>query len=262
MRDQPQRSATAGGTRSARSAEAGRTARTNLRLLAAARAFSIGVEVLQLVGSLAMLDWFIGMAQRGVAGQGLVRPNEVEQAQRLAAQAASWRDAVADFSNRFQGESSRLFVAGADATTAGQTAGRIAQAVDQLIESRRELPARMTRIERARREVQAKRRAAVAILSSPSASGAVAAATFGTSKLAEVFGASEDLGRIEGSLSDALAALRAVDRTITEDINFGTAWRDTLFDACVRGGVCSQRTVTIPFVGTSTLRFLPGEDQP
>jgi hypothetical protein len=229
--------------------------------MTAARVFQIGMGVLQLLGTLLMLDRFIGMAERGVRGEGLVLPNEVAQAQRLATAAASWRDESADFSTRLQNESFRLLAAAGDATTAGRTSGQLSSVVVQLVDSRRELPAQTQRLSSALAEVRAKRAAAEGILNSGSASGALPAATFGTAALAELFAASVDLSRIEGSLNSALTALRTVDRTVAEDIAFGTSWSDSLFDVCRRGGACGQRTFTIPFVGTSTVRFLPGEDQ-
>ncbi|MEU8512865.1 hypothetical protein AB0C76_14915 [Kitasatospora sp. NPDC048722] len=222
----------------------------------------IATQVLQVKGALDLLDKFTAIARRGLSGQGLVLPHEVAAAGRLATEAAAWRDAAAEFSGRFQGESFRLLGAAADPATAGRTAGGLSERVDQLTSSRWELPARIAKVEDALAAVRAKHRAAVAILESPSASGAIAAATQGTGELAELFAASVDLERIENSLDNTLTALRAVDSTVSADIAFGTAWSDALFGTCVRGGVCSQTTLEIPFVGTSRLRFLPGEEGP
>jgi hypothetical protein len=241
-------------------AESGRAARRNLRLLRAARLFEIGAGVLQLLGALDMLDRFIGSAQRAVSGEGLVMPREVAQAQSLAQRAEAWRTESADFSTRLQADSFRYFAATADGTVAGKTASRLFEVADRLTELRSRLPEQVSRLAAAHREVATKRRLAERILHSPAASGAIAGVTFGTGELAQLFGAYEDLGHIESSLDQALTALRAVDQTLTDDLGFANSWAETLFDACRRAGICSERRVTIPFLGTSTLRFLPGED--
>jgi hypothetical protein len=235
---------------------------TDFRLLRAARVLSTAVELLNLIASLQMLDEFISMAESGLAGRGFVFTKEIEQSADLQTKSRDLQTSYGQFSDSVQTTGFKLFKAGADATAAGQTASEISTLGSNLKSLNSDLGKRIAKTDRAATELRLKREAIEKILSDPKASGAIAAATFGTAQLAELLAVSQDFSVIEGNLDRASAALRSVQTLVTSDIDFLQKWWDFLFEICEKGGMCAKRTIEVPFLGPVTVQALPAPLSP
>ncbi|MFO1058173.1 MAG: hypothetical protein U1E53_14540 [Dongiaceae bacterium] len=241
--------------------EAAEAAAAEMRLLRAARIVQTGAAILEGIGALQLLGEFTGMAMSGLADRGFVLTNELAEARRLESDAVAFERDYLPFSERIGRSTLRLFAASADATAAGQADAALGEPLWQVEEWRRGVDVQIGRIAAAAREARLKRQAALAILEDPAAARAVSIATFGTAELARLLGAEEDLGRIAGALERTLAIFRRLQEALRLDLEVLQQWDRTLFETCRLGGVCTSRTVIVPFVGTSTIRFLPAGGQ-
>ncbi|MGA7937013.1 MAG: hypothetical protein WCA35_25895, partial [Kovacikia sp.] len=163
------------------------------------------------------------------------------------------------FSDQLTKQQVKFFRAANDPLTAGQAASSITELSNTLRSLKVDLGNELKRVAAALKEAEAKQKAAESILNDPKASAAIAAATFGTAELATLFAASQDLERIAGALRSASASLTKIKNQVDEDAIFLDSWFNGLFEICKKGGVCSLKTIEIPFVGTSIIHILPGE---
>jgi hypothetical protein len=231
---------------------------TDFRLLRAARVLTTAANVLQVISALQMLDDFINMTSSSLAGKGFILIKEIAQSEALKKRAQDLAKDYASFSDSLVEKQFKLFKVSVDPLSAGQVASSLFDLKMQLDNLHLDLPERISRINKALKEAEAKRRAAESILEDPKASSAIAAATFGTQELARLFAVSQDLSRIAGALRGASTALQSVRDQLDIDQLFVNGWFDTLFAACEKGGFCSSKTFNIPFIGPSTWRFSPG----
>jgi predicted nucleic acid-binding protein len=232
---------------------------TDLKMLRAARLLKAATQVFEGVSALDTLNEFKGMAMSSLAGRGFLLTVEIARAEVMEKEARKLAAGYAPFSESVTAATFRLAGASLDPLAAGQAGVHVADLLDQLTDLRRDLGERIDSLDQTVQIVLAKRQAALNILKSRSASGALAMATFGTGELAKLFAASEDLTRISGSLNGALASFRGMKAMLDDDIATLTAWDDALFASCERGGYCSSGTVHIPFMGDSRMRSYPGE---
>jgi Domain of unknown function (DUF4157) len=255
--------ATGAATAEARAiaAEVGKTLRTDLRLLRAARVLNAAVGVVNIIGALQMLDQFTGMARSALAGQGFILTGQIAQARQLEREAVALDQDYRPFSDSVQEQGWHFLRVSADGANAGAAASGVSQLHSAIRRGQVDLPARIERVASALREVRAKEEAAQRILDDPAATGALIFASFGSSaQVVEVFAVHEDLVRIRGSLQTTLNALRSVDGLMRSDLEFLDSWFDVLFESCRRAGICSTRRLDLPFGGSTTLRSLPGEE--
>jgi hypothetical protein len=232
---------------------------TDFKLLRAARVLTVATQVIQFISALQMLDEFINMTQNSLAGKGFILSKEIAQAEAMEKKTEGLAKDYATFSDSLGVKQFKFFKAAADPLSAGQAASSLSELQLKLSELQRDLSTHMIRINNALREVEAKQKAAETILNDPKASGAIAAATFGTVELAKLFAVSQDLSRIGSALRSASSSLTMLKTQLDVDLQFVNGWFDSLFSICEKGGVCASKTINVPFIGSSTLRFLPGE---
>jgi hypothetical protein len=231
---------------------------TDFKILRVAKVINTALNIIQFISALQTLDEFINMTNNSLAGKGFILTKEIAESSDIADKAKAFDADYKTFSASITNSQINLLKALGDATAAGRAVSSISEVQEQLHSIGADLPAQIARVERAEREASSKQKAAENILNDPQASGAIAAVTFGTAQLAEIFAASQDLQRISGSLRSASASLRSAQSAISDDDAFLAAWSDSLFQTCVAGGACSRKDIQIPFVGTSHVRVLPG----
>ncbi len=240
--------------------EAARQAATDMRLLKAARVLATASQVLQGVSALKTLDKFMGMTRSKLAGGGFILNAQIAQANALRKEAEGLASSYETFSESVGISTYRLMGASADPLSAGQAGSHVADLLDQLTDLRRDLGERIQSLDHTLNLVRLKREAALNILNSRQASGMIAAVTFGTAELAELFAVSEDLLMIQGGLNGAVSSFRKVSEQLDSDIYTLNEWSEALFKACEKGGYCSTGYIHIPFVGDSRIRGYPGEE--
>jgi hypothetical protein len=221
--------------------------KSELRLLRAARVLTVAAHVVQLLGALSTLDQFMGMTMNSLSGKGFILTKEIAEAEALAQEAEQLATSYPPFSDSIQEKGFLLFKVAGDPVSAGKVSVTLSDLRFQIMRTEGPLSDRIGRVERVQKEADAKERAAMRILEDPQASAAIAAATFGTAELAQLFAASQDLSRISGALSRAAAAFRKVDSLMRSDMDFLKAWEDSLFLVCQKGGACSIKT--LPIIG-------------
>jgi hypothetical protein len=263
----PVRAPTAGGSTTAPSpeavaaaraftSEAAEAARTDLRLLRAARILQAGTQILHFVADLQMLADFTSMATSGLAGEGFVMRDELSQARRLEHRAVEFETGYLPFSQQL-GEVTASFISVVDPADAGRVVGDLGDILPQIAEYARDLPEQIDRIDEALRRVEANRRAAEAILRDPAATAAISMATMSDADIARLYGVQEDLIHIAGHLRRAREIFGRIRDAVLLDLETVQAWDDLLFRRCLRGGQCAEWPIRVPFVGSTTIRFLP-----
>ena len=239
---------------------AARELAADFRALRVARGITGALQIVSFIATLQTLDTFSKMTASSLAGKGFILTKEIAEAQSLQKKAAALQRDYAPFSEGLSGKSLTFMKAAADPLAAGRAASSISDLDTSLELLRIDLADRIARIDTARREAEAKQKAAEAILADPKASAAIAMATLGTAELAQLFAAAQDLQRIAGALRSASSDLTSVKKLVDDDYDFIHSWFQTLFDICRKGGHCGLKTIRIPFVGTSNIHILPGEE--
>lgn len=238
---------------------AAREIAADFKILRVAKGLSAALHIVGFISALATLDTFTKMTTSALAGKGFKLTKEIAEAESLETRSAELKRDYLPFSDKLTEKQLNLIRAAADPLAAGQAASGISDLDIRLDVLRDELAGQITRVNAALREAEAKQKAAEAILNDPTASAAIAVATFGTAELALLFAASQDMQRIAGALRSASADLTGVKAQVDADFEFIHGWFESLFEICRRGGQCSLTVIEIPFVGTSRIHGLPGE---
>ena len=248
----------AGEARLAARAAAGEIS-ADFKILRVAKGLNAALHIAGFISALLTLDSFTSMTLNALAGKGFILTKEIAEAESLQTRSAELKRDYLPFSDKLTEKQLKFLRSAGDPLAAGQTASSISDLETNLGILRRDLAAQITRVNAARREAEAKQKAAEAILNDPKASAAIAAATFGTAELAQLFAASQDMQRIAGALRGASADLTEVQSRVDGDFEFIHGWFEALFEICRKGGQCSLTVIEIPFVGTSRVHGLPGE---
>lgn len=234
-------------------AEAGKALRSELRLLRGARILSTALQVMNAIGALHMLDEFMEMARSGLEGKGFILTNEIAESRRLEQEVGELRRDYQSFSESVTALQYQFLKLGPDPVLAARTLIDIMAVRNRIVSAQSEIPKRLTHIREVLREVEAKEKAATNILESPSAMATIGAVTFGSAQLAEIFAASQDLQRIRSHLRPSVTDLEALQTAMQEDIDFLDAWWGALFEICLRTGLSTELTVSVPLIGDIAL---------
>jgi hypothetical protein len=233
---------------------------TDLKILRVARVLTIASHIITLITSLQMLNDFVSITEKSLAGKGFILTDEIKKAEDLEHEATDFENNYKPYSESIGAIGGRLWSAHGDPVSAGRTYSHVSDLRLRLTDIEQNLPERVQKIENAFRAVRAKENAAQAILDSPEASRAIVIASWGsTAQLAQIFAVHEDLLRIGSTLERTLNSLKNTDTMLKSDISFLDSWGESLFSTCERGGACFSHKLEVPFVGTINMRFLPGE---
>ena len=196
-----------------------------MRLARAATVLRTATAVLQAVGALLTLKTMVDMATSKLSGGGFFLTKELAQAEQIGEDARNLQNDYPSYSGSIQSSGFKLLAApyGSLESLKAVIWG-LFFVMSDLVSLQESLKERVSALGKSLSEVTAKRKAAEAILDDPKASAALIVATFWTAELAQIFGAWDDLGHLEGRLTSALTSLQAVQPMVDDDIAFLSAW--------------------------------------
>lgn len=212
--------------------------KSNFRILRAARVLNGILAALAGISAILTLIEFMDMAKSGLAGEGFIFTEHIRMAEAREAELKALESSYQSFSDSIQDSGPKLFKIGTDPSAAADILPSIRSMVVFLNSLQDGIRDSKAKLRKTIGIVSAKHMAAERILEDPKASGALAAATFGTAILATIFAAMEDLSRIEGSLNSSLETLDKLDDAIGSDVSFLNSWYVMLFEVCAKAGKC------------------------
>jgi predicted nucleic acid-binding protein len=199
--------------------------KTTMRLARAATVLRTATAVLQAVGALLTLKTMVDMATSKLSGGGFFLTKELAQAEQIGDDARKLQNDYPAYSDSIQSSGFKLVAAPYGSLDSLKAViWGLFFVMSDLVSIQESLKERVSALSKSLSEVTAKRKAAEAILNDPKASAALIMATFGTAELAQIFGAWDDLGHLEGRLTSALTSFQAVQPMVDADIAFLSAW--------------------------------------
>ncbi len=218
--------------------EAVDSVKTDLKLLRFGKILKAGMTIISGVMDILNAVEYFSMAQSKLSGGAFILNEYVDKSRAINQKSAELAKSYPDISESLTDMQPRLFSALMDIPSAGEMILNMLDFKIGLEQMAEGIDSRKKSIDAAIREAHAKKAFADKILSDPKASGAVAAATFGTGELARLFAISQDLEVVESNLMQASEKFGQVSEALKEDIDFLQGWYNYFLSMCKGDPTC------------------------
>ena len=220
--------------------EAAASMQTDLKMLRIASFMKTSLAIVKGVFDILTAVEFFSMADSKLNGGAFILNDYSKKSEDIASKAATLQTEYPNTSNTLTNMQPSLFKAMGDVSGLGGLTLGLLDFKIELEQLRSGLDERIKSLSAAVKEADAKEAAAMKILEDPTASGALAMATFGTAELARLFAISQDLQAISGNLSRALNKFQEVRGALDDDITFLQGWYDFFLGSCKGDSSCAE----------------------